>query len=44
MGFPILLGDMYYKSSTTVVDGQLNSENKLIMTNVELGEKGGGLV
>lgn len=43
MGFPILLGDMYYKSSTTIVDGQLNSENKLIMTNVELGEKGGGL-
>jgi hypothetical protein len=43
MGFPILLGDMYYKSETTIDKGQLSSENKLVMTNVELGRKGGGL-
>jgi hypothetical protein len=43
MGFPILLGDMYYKSETNIDKGKLSSENKLIMTNVELGRKGGGL-
>jgi hypothetical protein len=34
---------MYYKSETTVIDGQLTSGNKLVMTEVELGAKGGGL-
>jgi hypothetical protein len=43
MGFPVLLGDMYYKSETSIKQGQLTSENKLVMTNVELGRKGGGL-
>ncbi|MCU0371345.1 MAG: DUF748 domain-containing protein [Bacteroidales bacterium] len=43
MGFPILLGDMYYKSETRITEGQLTSENKLVMTDVELGKKGGGL-
>ncbi len=43
MGFPILLGEMYYISETGITGGQLNSENKLVMTNVELGEKGGGI-
>jgi hypothetical protein len=43
MGFPILLGDMYYKSSTSIIQGQLNSSNKLVMTDVELGNKGGGI-
>lgn len=43
MGFPIVYGDMYYKSETRIRYGQLTSENKLIITNVELGEKSGGL-
>ncbi|MCB0806018.1 MAG: DUF748 domain-containing protein, partial [Bacteroidales bacterium] len=43
MGFPILYGDMYYKGSTKILNGQLNSENKLVIHNVELGEKRGGL-
>lgn len=43
MGFPILYGDMYYKGHTIVKQGQLASENKLVIHNVELGNKGGGL-
>jgi hypothetical protein len=43
MGFPIVYGDMYYKSITEITGGQLNSENRLIMTDVELGDKGDGL-
>ena len=43
MGFPIVYGDMYYKSDTRIMNGELTSENKLIITNVELGEKSGGL-
>jgi len=43
MGFPILYGDMYYKAHTSILDGQITSENKLIIHNVELGNKGGGL-
>jgi hypothetical protein len=43
MGFPIIYGDMYYKSTTEIADGQLTSENKLIMTDVELGDKGDGM-
>ena len=43
MGFPIMYGDMYYKSHTEIIKNQLNSENKLIITNAELGEKRGGL-
>lgn len=43
MGFPILYGDMYYKSETSILDGQLESENELVIENVELGNKQGGL-
>ncbi len=43
MGFPILYGDMYYKSQTSILDGQLESENELVIENVELGSKKGGL-
>ncbi len=43
MGFPIVYGDMYYKSETEVLGGQITSENKLIITHAELGEKSGGL-
>lgn len=43
MGFPILYGDMYYKARTEITDGQISSDNKLIIHNVELGEKGRGI-
>ncbi|MEZ5199420.1 MAG: hypothetical protein R2764_24470 [Bacteroidales bacterium] len=43
MGFPIVYGDMYYKSETAIKDGQLISENKLIIEHVELGDKRGGI-
>jgi len=43
MGFPILYGDMYYKAHTEIIAGQLSSDNKLIIHNVELGNKQGGL-
>lgn len=43
MGFPIVYGDMYYKSKTEVMNGQLTSDNKLIIKHVELGNKKGGL-
>jgi hypothetical protein len=43
MGFPILYGDMYYKAHTEIRDGELVSENKIIIHNVEIGNKSGGL-
>jgi len=43
MGFPIIYGDMYYKSDTEIKNGQLISDNKLVIKNVELGNKSGGL-
>ena len=43
MGFPIVYGDMYYKSHTEIIKNQLTSENKLIIQNAELGDKTGGL-
>ncbi|MCB2220146.1 MAG: DUF748 domain-containing protein [Bacteroidetes bacterium] len=43
MGFPILYGDMYYKSNTQILKGQLTSDNKLVITNAEIGDKRGGL-
>lgn len=43
MGFPIVYGDMYYKSETEIRNNQLTSENKLIIKHVELGDKAGGL-
>ncbi len=43
MGFPIVYGDMYYKSKTEIMNGQLTSDNKLVIKHVELGNKKGGL-
>jgi hypothetical protein len=43
MGFPIMYGDMYYKSHTEIINSQLKSENKLIINNAELGDKKGGI-
>ena len=43
VGFPIIYGDMYYKSHTEIISNQLTSENKLIIQNAELGDKSGGL-
>ena len=43
VGFPILYGDMYYKSHTEIINNQLTSENKLVIQNAELGDKSGGL-
>jgi hypothetical protein len=43
MGFPILYGDMYYKGHTEITNGSLTSENKLIIHNVELGNKSSGI-
>ncbi len=42
-GLPILFGDMYYVSKTTIDKRQLNSKNNLIIRDVELGRKNGGL-
>lgn len=43
MGLPILFGDMYYISKTSLVHRQLTSENELIIRNVDMGRKSGGL-
>ncbi|MEN8203160.1 MAG: DUF748 domain-containing protein [Bacteroidota bacterium] len=43
LGSPIIKGDMYYKSKTNITGGQLSSENNLIIENVEVGDKEGGL-
>ncbi len=43
VGLPILFGDMYYVSKTNIVNKQLTSENELIIRNVEMGRKSGGL-
>ncbi|MDX8340494.1 DUF748 domain-containing protein [Draconibacterium sp. IB214405] len=42
-GLPILFGDMYYRNKTTILNKQLNSENELVIRNVEMGRKTGGL-
>jgi hypothetical protein len=44
VGFPILLGNMYYKGKTVIKGKQLTSENKLIVRNAQLGKKSGGLM
>ncbi len=44
VGFPILLGNMYYKGNTVISNKQLNSENKLIIRDARLGKKSGGLL
>jgi hypothetical protein len=43
MGFPVVQGNMFYKSETQIIQGQLTSENKLVITDVELGDKTGGI-
>jgi hypothetical protein len=42
-GLPILFGDMYYVNKTKIIDHQLESNNQLIIRNVEMGRKTGGL-
>ena len=42
-GFPILFGDMYYVNKTSIVNKKLESSNELIIRNVEMGRKTGGL-
>ncbi|WP_297096655.1 DUF748 domain-containing protein [uncultured Draconibacterium sp.] len=42
-GLPILFGDMYYRNQTSIINKQLNSENELVIRNVEMGRKSGGL-
>jgi len=43
MGFPLLYGEMFYRGHTDVKEKDLVSDNHLIMDNVELGEKTGGI-
>ena len=43
-GYPFLLGNMYYKGNTVIANKQLTSENKLIIRNVQLGKRSGGLM
>jgi hypothetical protein len=42
-GLPILFGDMYYVNKTKIINHQLESNNQLIIRNVEMGRKTGGL-
>ena len=42
-GLPILFGEMYYVNKTTIIDRQLESSNELLIRNVEMGRKTGGL-
>ena len=42
-GLPILFGEMYYRNETSIINKQLNSENELVIRNVEMGRKSGGL-
>jgi len=44
VGFPFLLGNMYYKGKTVITARQLTSENKLIIRNAKLGKKSHGLM
>jgi len=38
-GYPFVYGEMFYYSQTTIRDGQIVSENKLRINDVELGDK-----
>lgn len=38
-GYPFVYGEMFYYSQTIIRDGQIKSENKLRINDVELGEK-----
>lgn len=42
-GLPILFGEMYYKNKTRIDNKQLVSDNNLIIRDVEIGRKRGGL-
>lgn len=42
-GLPILFGDMYYKNKTRIENKMLESDNRLIIRNVEMGRKTGGI-
>lgn len=42
-GLPILFGDMYYKNKTRIDNKMLESDNRLIIRNVEMGRKTGGI-
>ena len=44
VGFPIILGNMYYQGKTVIKARQITSENKLIIRNAKLGKKTGGLM
>ena len=44
VGFPILLGNMYYQGKTIIKARQISSVNKLIVRNAKLGKKSGGLM
>ncbi len=43
MGHSVLQGDMYYYSKSTVNNGLINSENRLLVKNAELETSGAGL-
>lgn len=43
VGYPFLVGNMYYKGKTEIKNRQLSSENKLIIRNAKVGKKGKGL-
>ncbi len=44
VGFPVVYGEMYYKGHTEMKNYELISDNKLILDQVTLGEKRGGLL
>ena len=44
VGFPVILGNMYYQGKTVIKARQISSENKLIIRNAKLGKKSGGLM
>ena len=44
VGFPILLGNLYWQGKTNITARQLSGENKLIIRNAKLGKKSGGLM
>lgn len=44
VGFPVVYGEMYYKGHTELKNYELISDNKLILDQVTLGEKRGGLL
>ena len=44
VGFPILLGNLYWQGKTNITARQLTGENKLIIRNAKLGKKSGGLM